>query len=356
MQSMSPLRRTFQSLLPTLFLSCVFLLPVLGSELLAKAPRPYTVAFYNVENLFDTIDDPAINDADFLPNGKYKWNSERLTIKLQNMAKVISRLGDADGPEILGLSEVENRSVLEMLAANPLIRSGKYAMAHIDSPDERGIDVALFFKKKAFTLTTMKAYPVKLEGQDHTRDILLVKGNVMGKYPLHLMVNHWPSRRGGAAKSEPARFAAARVVRAVTDSIRKADPTAAIVIMGDLNDDPDSPSLLKELRAATDLKGSAESFLWNATAALHHRDSYGSLMYDGKWNLFDQIILSHPLAAGQNKLRYVQGSAMVYKPEFLTQKEGEDKGSPLRTFEGNRFQNPGYSDHFPTCIQLSFAK
>ncbi len=337
-----------------LVLGALFLpIAVKGSP---KEPAPFTVAFYNVENLFDTIDDPKINDADFLPAGKYVWNSERLAIKLKNMAKVIAQLGDPNGPEILGLSEVENRQVLEMLVKQPAIKSGKYGIAHIDSPDERGIDVALIFKKKAFTMVSVKAYPVALASGDFTRDVLLVKGMVMGKYPLHIMVNHWPSRRGGAAKSEPARMVAAKVVRMVTDSIRKADPTAAIVIMGDLNDDPDSPSLTKDLNASTTMEAATESFLMNVMAGIHDRNSHGSLLYDGKWNLFDQIIISHPLASGQNKMKYVDGSATVYQPEWLRIQEGRDKGAPLRTFEGNRFQNPGYSDHFPTFIRLNYTK
>lgn len=318
--------------------------------------KSVTVAFYNVENLFDTVDDPAINDADFLPDGKMKWDNARLKIKLANLTKVISQLGDVDGPELLGLAEVENASVLKMLVEQPSLKKLGYDFVHHDSPDERGIDVALLYKKKIFFPLYTAHYGVPLEkAGDKTRDILLVKGLIGKDHEVTVIINHWPSRRGGQESSEVARMSAAKVVRGLVDSIYSFDPFASVVIMGDLNDDPKDKSIHEVLKAGMDTLEAKATLLYNPMYALHKVDSYGSLMYQKKWNVFDQIIVNKPLIAATSQLRYEAGSAQIYQPDWMkVDKEGDWKGAPKRMYIGDNFKEDGYSDHFPVYIRLNY--
>ena len=214
------------------------------------------IGFYNLENLFDTLDSPTTNDADFLPGGRLLWNTPKYVSKQANMAKVISLLAtelNPDGVAILGVAEIENRKVLEDLVAQEAIKSRNYQIIHYDSPDERGIDCAFLYQPKYFNPIGSKAYPVALKDPktglvDFTRDILYVSGIFDGE-PLHLMVGHWPSRRGGESGSAWMRAAAASVCRHIADSLRAIDPNVKIVVMGDLNDDPNNKSVTKVLNA-----------------------------------------------------------------------------------------------------------
>ncbi len=325
----------------------------LATQLFGQKPKDaITVAFYNIENLFDTLDDPKIDDAEFLPSGKNEWNAHRYNIKLDNMAKAIAQIGDADGPEILGLAEVENLRVLQDLAKHPKIKNYKYEIVHYDSPDERGIDVAMFYKPSAFKPLFSRPVTVNLKSEkDKTRDILYVVGKSGKKDSLHIFVNHWPSRRGGEEKSEPFREQAARVARTMIDSILRVNGNAKIILMGDLNDDPNNNSVKKVLGAK---EGNAKypPELFNALASLHKKESNGTLNYKGQWNLFDQIIISKGLR-NVSGLNYTENSASIYKPDFLILQEGTSKGSLKRTFAGPKWFADGFSDHLPVYIQLT---
>ncbi len=314
------------------------------------------IGFYNLENLFDTINNPDINDEDFLPTGRLLWDSTKYASKQTNMAKVISLLAadkTPDGVALLGVCEVENRAVLEDLVAQPALQSRGYRIAHHDSPDERGIDVGLLYQPKYFTLTASEALPVVLENKadsvlDRTRDVLHVTGKLLGE-TVHVFVNHWPSRRGGESGSGWMRAAAAQVCRNAVDSLTARDPNAKIIIMGDLNDDPNNKSVAKVLRAVRSTEKMKEGELYNPMYDIFETGN-GTLAYRDSWNLFDQIILSKGLVwkkAGGWQFH----KAEVFRQPWMFQEDGAFRGYPLRTFVGDIFLN-GYSDHLPVHIEL----
>jgi predicted extracellular nuclease len=334
--------------------------------LTSAGPRPYpaapdkaksiTIAFYNLENLFDTEDDPKIDDAEFLPTGANQWSPERYKRKLANMSKVIDQLGDEDGPEVLGVCEVENRKVLEDLVLTGNLKKKGYGIVHADSPDQRGIDCALIYKTKRFTPLYQHAYPVSFpENKDlATRDILLVKGILDKKMDVTFIVNHWPSRRDGQAESSWKRERAAATLRHVVDSILTLDPQANIIMMGDLNDDPADVSVSKTLRAGRDSVEAMATKLYNCMAPIK-AEGRGTLKYKGGWNLFDQMIVSSALLHPKSLMRYVRGSANIYNPDWMRQTdEGDWKDAPKRTFIGKRYVEDGYSDHFPVYISVEY--
>lgn len=315
-----------------------------------------SIGFYNLENLFDTIDSPNTNDADFLPQGRLYWNTQKYQSKLANMSKVIAQLATEvtpDGLAVLGVAEVENRHVLEDLAAQHDLAERHYQIIHYDSPDERGIDCGLLYQPQYFQPTGSRAVPVLLKDPktgvvDYTRDILYVSGRFDGE-PIHIMVGHWPSRRGGEAGSGWMRAAAAKVCKTLADSLKALDPEAKIIVMGDLNDDPDNKSLtqvLKARRSADDL-GAEE--LYNPMYDLY-KNGNGTLAYNDSWDLFDQMIVSKGLVnkgAGGWQLY----KAQVFRQPWLLQTEGAFRGYPFRTFVGDIFIN-GYSDHLPVYLYL----
>jgi len=311
----------------------------------------YPIAFYNVENLFDIHRDPNIMDEDFTPFGKYKWDYDKYTKKLNNLAYVIALLGKDEsktGFAVLGVAEVENQKVMEDLINTGSLEKMGYKIVHQDSPDARGIDVGLIYDPNVFTVLSHKAYPYTMPGNNDikTRDILLVNGTLDGE-PLHILVNHWPSRRGEA--SGPLRERAGAICKHISDSLYKMNRRAGIVIMGDMNDDPADKSTSIALDAKRNMEEVEAGGLFNPMWEIHD-SGIGSLQYRGKWNLFDQIIISQSLLQeGGSKLKYEKAS--VFNKDFLIQQSGNYKGYPLRTFSGTAFLN-GYSDHFPTLIYL----
>jgi predicted extracellular nuclease len=326
------------------FLLLLFVLP--GS---AQDKRQiYAVAFYNLENLFDTERDTTINDVDFTPNGSYAWTQDKYHKKLNNMSYAISQLGKEytpDGPAVIGVSEIENQKVLEDLVSTGKLASVGYGIVHYDSPDRRGIDVGLLYNPKLFKVISSRTYPYLMpeEPDFRTRDVLLVNGILAGEN-FHFIVNHWPSRRGD--KSSYSREFAAAIVKGIADSIYKVDPKSKVLIMGDLNDDPFNKSVQAVLGAKGKQKDVKPGELYNPFWQLLKK-GIGSLFYQGNWNLFDQIIISQNFLSKQTPLKFWK--AEVFNKDFLIQKEGAYKGYPFRTFSGNRFQN-GYSDHFPTIV------
>lgn len=309
-------------------------------------PQKFTIASYNVENLFDTEDDPTKRDEDFTPKGKNAWTSERYKTKLSQIAKVISMIGDEDGAEVIGLVEIENEKVLQDLIKESLIRSQDYKYVHYESPDERGIDVALLYKSSVFEVTTSKNYEIKLE-DDKTRDILLVSGKLKGE-EVHFLVNHWSSRGGGQEKSEPKRIAAAKTARMIVDELLQQNPEAKIMLMGDFNDEPTDKSIAEILQAVEDPMQAENGKLFNAFGALDAQGK-GSYNYKGDWNMIDQMILSKAFAQSENGWHFV--TSAIYEPPFLKEQEGKYKGNPFRTYAGQKYLG-GYSDHLPIYVTI----
>ena len=357
----------------------------------------YGVAFYNLENLFDTIHDPAKNDYDFLPSGSYRWNTLKYNSKLKNMSRVLSELCTDKlpnvGASVVGVSEVENRSVLEDLLKQPSLSGRGWKILHTDSPDRRGVDCAFFYNPRMFqledSLYVLYIYPdattgdqplgftVDAEKNIHptplygdtthiTRGFLCAIGR-MGGERVGFIVNHWPSR--GA--ESPARERAAMQVRHLCDALyAKYDGDIKLVVMGDLNDDPDNLSMTKWLGCkfeASKLEGGADFFNpWYYT--LRKNPQLGTLMYQGKWNLFDQILISGNAVDRTYDLKKAAKGALKvsdldlshgltfyrhdrFVRDYLFQQEGKYKGGPLRTTAGGTWLN-GYSDHLPTQIYL----
>ncbi len=313
------------------------------------------IGFYNLENLFDTIDSPDTRDSEFTPLGDNLYNTEVYLDKLNKLARVISELGTdrtPDGVAILGVAEVENRKVLEDLVVEPAIRARRYEIVHYDSPDQRGIDVGLLYQPKYYKVLNSRPIPVEVYNdkgeRTYTRDILLVSGLFDGE-PLHVLVNHWPSRRGGEAATQPLRNYAASLCKAVADSLMQADPNAKIIIMGDLNDDPSSPSVRQVLNAKQKKEQVKPGGMFNPMYDFYKK-GIGTLAYQDAWSLFDQLILSYglinPSAGG-----YQFYQANVHNKPYMTQQTGHFKGYPFRCYVGATYTG-GYSDHFPVYLYL----
>jgi exonuclease III len=311
------------------------------------------VAFYNVENLFDTIKTPGVNDIEYTPQGTMGWDSKKYYEKLDNLAKVISEIGTEytpHGPAILGVAEIENREVLEDLARHKDIASRGYEVVHYDGPDRRGVDVALFYQPQYFKLTNSKSYTLRIpeDKEFFTRDQLMVSGELDGEM-VHFIVAHWPSRRGGEKASRSLRIAAAELGRHIIDSLQKLDPNAKVILMGDLNDNPEDISITKHLRAVPDIVDLNESGLYNPFYSLYKK-GIGTLAWRDTWSLFDQILLTKPFTEKEHtSYRFFQ--AFVFNKKFLQQSTGRFKGYPFRTHAGGQYLG-GYSDHFPTYILL----
>ena len=314
-----------------------------------------TIAFYNVENLFDIENDSLTFDDDRTPDGKDNWTQERYFRKVEQVSKVLSEIGNEvsqTSPDIIGLCEVENKQVVEDLIAHPNLQNKNYAVIHFDSPDERGIDVALLYKKSAFIANSFKSHRLllhKKEGfRDYTRDQLVV-GGVLDNEQFHFIVNHWPSRSGGEARSKPNRLAAAKLNKRIIDSLQKLDLNAKIISMGDFNDDPIDESLKFILRTKGTIKDLDSLSLYNPMVQLHKK-GVGSLAYRDKWNLFDQMYFTSNLI-NDKKTSYGFWKAQVFNPTYLLDPNGKYKGYPLRTYAGGAYIG-GYSDHFPVYLYL----
>ncbi|HRQ30620.1 MAG TPA: endonuclease/exonuclease/phosphatase family protein [Saprospiraceae bacterium] len=339
------------------FLQAIFVFITLFNFTFLSAQKKIqiaTIGFYNVENLFDTIDTPNVLDEEFTVEGSNNWTSKKYWHKQNNLAKVISLLGtdsDKEGVAILGLAEVENRLVLEDLVKMPQISDKKYRIVHFDSPDRRGIDVALIYQAGRFKVLDAKTFPIDIyDGLNKifTREVLYVKGLLDGE-EMHFMVNHWPSRRGGEAKTAPWRAAGAKVNKSIVDSLTNITEDAKVVIMGDLNDNPEDLSITKVLGAKSKITDVPERGLFN-TVAQYYRRGIGSNAYQDSWSLFDQIIISKGFLTKKPN-SYSFHKAYIFNKQFLRQKKGHFKGYPLRTFSGSEFLG-GYSDHFPSYIHL----
>lgn len=335
------------------YLPIFFLFLVLHPVVKAQKPGaiPMKAMIYNVENLFDTINDPNKDDEEFLPSAKKNWNSKRYQEKLRHITQVMSAAGY---PELVGLCEIENKGVLNDLVAMDSLKPFGYQVVHFDSPDERGVDVGLLIKSNSFKFVSAKSVRVQLPGENPrpTRDILYAK-LAFKRDTLHVFVNHWPSRRGGEEESEPNRIAAAQTLKHVSDSLFKVSSDSKILIMGDLNDYPTNKSV-KDVLGATPVEALAKrtGFI-NLVAPLMEKGE-GSEYYQGKWTMLINVISSTSLVKSVRGLRI--GTAGILKKDFLLYKN-EKKGTeePNRTYGGDRYYG-GYSDHLPVLVDLQWNK
>ncbi|MFO8086251.1 MAG: endonuclease/exonuclease/phosphatase family protein [Bacteroidales bacterium] len=313
----------------------------------------YLIAFYNVENLFDTINDPDKRDDDFTPQGRKKWTSKRYNKKIHDIAKVIHALGDDQKADIVGLAEVENRAVLEALIQHPLLKEHEFSIIHFESPDERGIDVALLYRnariKKITAENIFVRYPWDID--DRTRDILYAKLSINNQ-PIHVFVNHWSSRGGGRAQSEPKRVEAARILRAKIDSLKKTEPAAAIIVMGDMNDEPNNISVKRVLYANGKQNENTNS-LYNMSWDSFNKGK-GSYHYwkTNEWNMLDQIMVSRSLLNEDNSPLHVSDPNQgIFKPGWLLYKNEDGSLTPSKTY--GRHYYGGYSDHLPVYFYIN---
>jgi predicted extracellular nuclease len=309
--------------------------------------------FYNVENLFDTFNDPGKDDDAFTPDGDRRWNQYRLRNKINNIYKALVSAAEFEIPAIIGLCEVENMHVLEMLATQTGLKNHDYRIIHRNSSDRRGIDVAVLYRPEDFipldTLFLAVRFP--FDTLAATRDILYLKGLARGADTLYLFVNHWPSRWGGQAVTEPYRIHTASVLRSFTDSLLLQHPDAAIVIMGDFNDEPSDISLIKHLFAGLDADDPESGKLYNISYT-PGRSKKGSCKYQGEWFLFDQFIVSGSLLNGSAPLQTCQESFRVFSAGFLLIPDESWFGfKPFRSYEGFRYTG-GFSDHLPVVLDL----
>lgn len=336
----------------------VFLIIVFGSQLNAQDNKYtiHTLAFYNLENLFDTINDPLKLD-EYSPIMELKTErSQAYNKKLHNMAKVLSNIGsdlNKNCPTIIGVCEIENRTVLNDLLNQPELIKKDYDIIHFDSPDARGIDVGLLYRTSFFTPTNSKTYTLKIYDELNgkritTRDQLVVSG-VLEDEDIYLIINHWPSRRGGEQRSKPKRMAAAKLNKHITDSIYAKAPDAKIVIMGDFNDNPTNASLKKVLQTQKKRKKVGFKGFYNDFENVFN-NGFGTTAYRDNWSLFDQIIISKPLIE-KDFSSYRFYKAGIYNKNYLITSNGKYKGYPFRSWNYAGFSN-GYSDHFPVYIYL----
>jgi len=316
-----------------------------------------TVAFYNVENLFDTINDPNKND-EASPIMEFKGNRSKIYWdKIENMGKVISKIGLDEAktsPAIIGISEVENREVIEDLINSSYLKDKNYGIIHYNSPDERSIDVAFLYQKKYFKPLSHKSYELKLfrsNGErDYTRDQLLVSGYLDDEL-IHVIVSHWPSRSGGEARSRSKREAAAALNAEIIKEIQGKYENAKIFTMGDLNDDPTNSSIKKVLKAKGKKSEVNNGDIFNPMEGMYRR-GLNTLGYRDNINLFDQILITSPLLAkDKNYKDYKMFKANIYNPRYLTNKKGRYKGYPFRSWSYGNFTG-GYSDHYPVYLYL----
>ena len=318
-----------------------------------KKENYFTIISYNVENLFDTINDPNKEDDEFLPTSKKNWNSDRYKKKLKDLSRVISSINRNELPEIVGLIEVENISVLQDLVATKFLKKGDYAIVHEESPDARGIDVALIYRKMEFTYLEHEKITVNFEFEPETttRDVLYVKGKLKNNEILHVFVNHWSSRRNGQAESEPKRLHAAALLRGKVDSIFRKDKNAKIVILGDFNDMPENKSLNEVLNASNKQNTKDKKTLYNLMYD-KHLFGFGTYNYKGNWNMLDNIIVSKPLLQENPGYKISTDGGQIFSERWMLYDNVKiGYMTPNKTYGGPNYYG-GVSDHFPVYVIL----
>ena len=339
----------------------ILFLVILLNNVIYSQEKEYllsTVAFYNVENLFDTIDDPNNSwDEARTPNGEDKWTDKKYNIKLNNLSELIPKIGfdvTNSHPAIVGLCEVENKQVLIDLISTGKMKDLNYGIIHYDSQDWRGIDVALLFDSNKFIPRKAKTYPLKVEyrgSPSFSRDILVVFG-FLDKEPINFIINHWPSR-GGGKPSIGQRFKAGELNRKIIDSILNLNPKSRIITMGDFNDDPGDPSVKVALKTKSKKNETKINEMYNPMEFLHEEKYYWTYLYKGKGNMLDQLIVSGSLLEETSKLRFLK--AGIFNKKWLL--NGRDKGKwagyPTPNVIYGKFDPEGHSDHLPVFLYLA---
>jgi hypothetical protein len=310
------------------------------------------IGFWNVENLYDTLNDKWKNDEDFTPEGVNAWNGKRYWVKIDRLAETIQGMAADATPEglaILGLCEVENKEVVADIVRHEKLKSRNYQVVLIEGPDARGVDPALIYNPRFFICQRAVSYPVKLvtDSNHKTRDILVVSGLFLGE-PLAVLVNHWPSRRGGEISSRPNRNAAARVAKRIADSISISIPDSKIIVMGDLNDDPTNECVKKHIGTFASIRDAKPGLFFNPMEDLYKK-GIGTLAWQDTWSLFDQILLNQKWICDRDLNTWQFYKAKVHNKDFLKGDFGNFKGYPFRTYSGGTYTG-GYSDHFPSYI------
>ncbi len=326
-----------------------------NSKSIAQSYPEFYVANWNVENLFDTFDDPQKDDEWFLPESEINWTDQKLNTKMENLAKVINYMNNGNGPDILGVEEVENQNVLEILVDKYLDKS-KYKIAYSESPDTRGIDNALIYNSSKFEVKNISSIKIKFEEKKSSRDILHVQLNLNStNEQFHVFVNHWPSRREGLKETEKFRINAAESLMKFLDDLKINSENPNVIIIGDFNDLPSNISINKVLNAQKLVcaKKDSENFLYNLTYKLFQKGE-GSYKYKDHWNMLDQIIISKSLVDDKNS-DYECESFEIIKPGFMIEKEGKYKGNPFPTYGGKKYLG-GFSDHFPVGAKFLIKK
>jgi len=319
------------------------------------------VAHWNLENLFDNLDDPKTKDEEFLSSGTKEWTDERIEKKLYNLARVIRSMKNNNGPDLLGVCEVEHKSLLDTMILNYL-SDKNYKVAYLESPDGRGIDNGIIYNSEVLTLLSTKGYETKFNDGYDTRLILLGSFLYNSKDTVYFFVNHWPSRRGGEEESQPRRIKVANTLRNVVDSLLKVNDKSKIVIVGDFNDEPTNKSITETLKAQPffcdsldheKLPEDSGTELFN-TSYKAWSEGLGSFFYQQDFGMLDQIIISKDLLLG-TELNYVCNSFDVYKPYLMVTRTGKFQGAPFPTYGGSRYLG-GYSDHFPVTAKFILTK
>ena len=344
-----------------LLLLTACLMMVVMAQAQGKKFNGYAIGFYNLENLFDTTHDEGHNDYQFMPDGSYKWNELKYQHKLHNMAKVLSEMGtdwkatEKVGCAVIGVSEVENAHCMSDLCEQPALKAKNFQFVHIEGPDYRGVDCALIYQPSLFTVRDVKLVPYYYEREADrergraTRGFLTVSGTLAGEH-VTIIVNHWPSRFSDSFYRE----CAGRQCKVVVDSLKREDPSVKILVMGDMNDDPTNKSMVEGLSCKSEIDETGPNDMYNPWYNVLVKEKTGTLQYDGRWNLFDQIVLSPSLlnqkgAKDFSTLKYYKHQ--VFKRDYLFQTEGNYKGGTKRTHAGGVWLD-GYSDHLPTVVYL----
>lgn len=312
----------------------------------AQENKSIYIAFYNVENLFDTINDPLTKDDDFTPSGKKNWTIERYNEKLQHISSVLIGIGQDKLPDLVGFAEIENKQVLEDLILSNEKSKDKFKVVHEESPDARGIDVGLIYNKNVFKYIDHKKIPIKTDGYK-IRDILSATFLLDNQDTIYVFVNHWKSRSGGKEKTEQQRIVCAQTLKKEVDSIKKINTNAKIIIVGDLNDTPTDKSVFNTLKA--DNSGSQES-LTNLILPLAKK-GLGSHSYNGHWDALDHIIVSNALINSEKGYSVLNSEAFIFSADWITFTGKNGNKSPNRTYGGNNYYG-GYSDHYPVYVIL----
>lgn len=347
----------------------LLMLTILASGVYAQGRKSYVIGFYNLENLFDTSHDDGKNDYEYLPDGANQWTEAKYEKKLHNMASVIKAMADDNKAfhAILGVSEIENRHVLEDLVSQPEIAGANYQIVHYDGPDRRGVDVGLLYRPEAFEVLDTRSIPFTFDSksitfdmskddQDYfrTRDVLMVRG-LLGGEMFAFFVAHLPSRIGG--KGGDLRSRGGEIIYEESMKLEKEFPGIKIVVMGDMNDNPTDPSMTAFMHAQEDIAKVGKTDFYSPFISMF-KAGFGSLAYRGEWSIFDLILVNESIVnAPKGSLRIIpivkkKYYARIFHKPFMTQQEGPYKDTPMRTYSNGSFVG-GYSDHYPTYIVVS---